>query len=82
MEPCIPTINISDDTITSELTDGPSISVPLAWNWRLTNATSAQRKNFTIIGNDQGIHWPDIAEDISACITFEDISARPATHPA
>lgn len=81
-EPFINTITISDDTITADLTDGRSISVPLVWSWRLANATPAQRKNFEIIGNGQGIHWPDIDEDISARGMFEGIPARPATQPA
>ena len=77
-EPGIATINISDDTITAELTDGRSISVPLVWSWRLANATPDQRKNFEIIGNGQGIHWPEIDEDISARGMLEGIPARPA----
>ena len=77
-EPRIATINISDDTITAELTDGRSISVPLVWSWRLANATPDQHKNFEIIGNGQGIHWPEIDEDISARGMLEGIPARPA----
>lgn len=80
-EPRIATINISDDTITAELTDGRSISVPLVWSWRLANATAEQRKNFEIIGNGQGIHWPEIDEDISARGMLEGVPARPAKEP-
>jgi Protein of unknown function (DUF2442) len=43
-----------------------TISLPLAWSWRLSNATSEQRQHFEIIGTGQGVHWPDIDEDISA----------------
>jgi hypothetical protein len=41
-------------------------SVPLVWSWRLANATPEQRQHFEIIGTGQGVHWPDIDEDISA----------------
>ncbi|MDT3779292.1 MAG: DUF2442 domain-containing protein [Nitrospirales bacterium] len=79
-EPRISTIEISDETITAQLTDGRMISVPLVWSWRLTNATPAQRKNFQIIGNGHGVHWPDVDEDISAIGMLEGLPARPVKH--
>jgi len=59
-------IQITEDTITAYLTDGRMISVPLAWSWRLAEATPEQRANYEIIGDGHGVHWPDIDEDISA----------------
>lgn len=59
-------INITEDTITVYLVDGRTVSVPLAWSWRLSEATPKQRANYEIIGEGYGIHWPDIDEDISA----------------
>ena len=59
-------IEITEDTITAYLIDGRTISVPLVWSWRLTEATPEQRANFEIIGDGHGVHWPDIDEDISA----------------
>jgi hypothetical protein len=59
-------INVTEDTITAYLVDGRVISVPLAWSWRLSEATPEQRANYEIIGDGQGVHWPDIDEDISA----------------
>jgi hypothetical protein len=59
-------ISISEDIITAHLIDGRTISVPLAWSWRLSEATPKQRANWEIIGEGQGVHWPDIDEDISA----------------
>ena len=59
-------VNVTEDTITASLVDGRIISVPLAWSWRLSEATPKQRSHFEIIGDGQGIHWPDIDEDISA----------------
>ena len=59
-------IEVTDDSIIAHLMDGRTISVPLVWSWRLTEATPAQRKNHEIIGDGHGVHWPDIDEDISA----------------
>ena len=62
----IKNLSVTEDTITAYLVDGRIISVPLAWSWRLSEATSEQRSNYEIIGDGQGVHWPDIDEDISA----------------
>jgi hypothetical protein len=59
-------ILVTDDTITAQLMDGRTISVPLAWSWRLSEATPKQRANWEIIGDGHGVRWPDIDEDISA----------------
>ena len=59
-------ISVTEDTITAQLVDGRIISVPLAWSWRLLEATPKQRTNWRIIGDGHGVHWPDIDEDISA----------------
>lgn len=59
-------ISISEDTISAHLLDGRTISVPLAWSWRLSEATPEQRANYEIIGDGQVIHWPEIDEDLSA----------------
>jgi hypothetical protein len=46
--------------------DGRTISVPLAWSWRLSEATPKQRATWEIIGDGHGVYWPEIDEDISA----------------
>src|SRR3954452_15986219 len=58
-------IQFSDDSITVRLDDGRTISVPLAWYPRLLHGTSAERENFELIGDGEGIHWPALDEDIS-----------------
>ena len=58
-------VRISDDTITVELTDGRSLSVPLGWYPRLMHANEEERRNWRLIGKGEGIHWEDIDEDIS-----------------
>lgn len=58
-------VTVSDDTLSVDLSDGRSISVPLAWYPRLSHASSAERKRWRLIGRGLGIHWDDLDEDIS-----------------
>ena len=62
----IASVEVTDEQITAHLADGRVISVPLAWSWRLSDATPAQRANWRLIGEGHGVHWPDVDEDISA----------------
>ena len=64
-EPRIRDIKVTANMISAYLVDGRIVSVPLAWSWRLSEATPAQRAKWRIIGDGQGIHWPDVDEDIS-----------------
>lgn len=64
-DPNILRVRVTKDEIIADLADGRVISVPLAWSWRLSEATAAQRAKFRLIGTGQGVHWPDIDEDIS-----------------
>ena len=66
VESRIARVDVNDETITAYLVDGRVISVPLAWSWRLSEATPAQRANWQLIGEGHGVHWPDVDEDISA----------------
>jgi hypothetical protein len=56
---------LTDDTLSVDLSDGRSISVPIAWFPRLLYSTPQERNNWRLIGKGQGIHWEDIDEDIS-----------------
>lgn len=76
-EPRIISLQVSTDSITAELADGRTVSVPLAWSWRLSEATPKQRKNFELIGSGEGVHWPDIDEDVSARGMLQGIPAHP-----
>lgn len=75
-DPTITSVRVSEEAITADLADGRTISVPLAWSWRLSEATSEQRSNWRLIGAGQGIHWPEVDEDISARRMLEGIPAR------
>ncbi|OHB67484.1 MAG: hypothetical protein A2Y77_05795, partial [Planctomycetes bacterium RBG_13_62_9] len=57
-------VNITDDTLTVDLADGRTLSVPLAWYPRLLHGTPEERRNWRLIGDGLGIHWPDLDEDI------------------
>jgi hypothetical protein len=63
--PMAENILFSDDTLSVDLSDGRTISVPLAWFPRLTCATVAERGNWRLVGKGYGVHWEDLDEDIS-----------------
>jgi Protein of unknown function (DUF2442) len=58
-------VTVTEDTLSVELSDGRTRSVPLAWYPRLLHGTQASRQRWRLIGNGEGIHWPDLEEDIS-----------------
>lgn len=58
-------MSVTDEAIVAHLADGRIVSVPLKWSWRLSDATPEQRARWQIIGDGQGVRWPDIDEDIS-----------------
>jgi len=76
-EPRIIALKVTKEAIISRLADGRTISVPLAWSWRLSNATPAQRNHFVIIGDGEGVHWPALDEDLSARGMLQGVPPRP-----
>jgi hypothetical protein len=58
-------VNVSDDALIVELVDGRTIAAPLAWFPRLAHGVPEERKNWRLIARGEGIHWPDLDEDIS-----------------
>jgi len=56
---------VTEEFLTVELSDGRVISVPLGWYPRLVHATPEERGHWRLIGQGEGIHWPDLDEDIS-----------------
>ena len=75
-EPRARTVEVTDDEITAHLVDGRTITVPLVWSWRLAEATPEQRAHWELIGDGEGMHWPDIDEDLSVRGMLEGIPAR------
>jgi hypothetical protein len=58
-------VQFSDDSMIVSLDDGRTLSVPFAWYPRLLHGSTAEREKYELIGNGEGIHWPDLDEDIS-----------------
>jgi hypothetical protein len=58
-------VEFVDASIRLILADGREISAPLAWFPRLRDASDAQRANWRLIGRGEGVHWPDLDEDVS-----------------
>lgn len=57
-------VMVTDKTLSLDLEDGRTISVPIGWYPRLAQGTPAERANFQISGVGYGVHWPDLDEDI------------------
>ncbi len=58
-------VAVTEDTLSVDLSDGRTLSVPLAWFPRLVHATLEERNQWRLIGKGQGIHWEALDEDIS-----------------
>jgi hypothetical protein len=58
-------VSFSEDSLTVRLDDGRALSVPLAWYPRLLDGTQTEREDYELIGDGEGIHWPQLDEDIS-----------------
>ncbi len=58
-------VRVTDDELVIDLVDGRTLSVPLSWYPRLAHGSRAERDNWRPIGRGEGIHWPDLDEDIS-----------------
>lgn len=58
-------VAITEDALTVCLVDGRTITAPLEWFPRLAHATAAERKNWRLIGKGEGLHWPELDEDIN-----------------
>jgi hypothetical protein len=56
---------VTDEVLEIHLSDGRTVTAPLAWYPRLQHGSAAERKNWRPIGRGEGIHWPDLDEDIS-----------------
>jgi hypothetical protein len=59
------TVSFGPSEMLVNLVDGRRVSVPLAWFPKLANATRAQLENYELLGDGEGIHWPDLDEDLS-----------------
>jgi hypothetical protein len=58
-------VDFTDDSMIVRLDDGRTLTVPLAWYPRLLHGTKVEREKLELIGAGEGIHWPDLDEDLS-----------------
>lgn len=58
-------VTVMDEEISVELADGRTILVPLVWYPRLVHGTVAERQHWRLLGQGEGIHWPELDEDVS-----------------
>ena len=73
--PAVETVRVTDETLTVDLSDGRTLSVPLMWFPRLVHGAPEERAEWRLIGRGEGVHWGTLDEDISV----EDlIAGRPS----
>lgn len=75
-DPRIASATVADDMLSLFLEDGRIVSVPIAFYWRLADATARQLQRFEILPNRRGLHWPDLDEDISIRGVLDGAPAR------
>nr|VFJ67692.1 MAG: Protein of unknown function (DUF2442) [Candidatus Kentron sp. DK] len=80
-EPRLKAFRVTEDEIIASLVDGRTIAVPLVWSWRLSEASPEQRNRFEILGDGEGIHWPELDEDISVAGMLSGMPALPRFGP-
>jgi hypothetical protein len=64
-EPRAQRVTVTEDSVVVDLRDGRTVSAPLAWYPRLLHGTPEERDNWRLIGSGEGVHWPDLDEDLS-----------------
>jgi hypothetical protein len=75
-------VSVSEDELTVHLVDGRKLSVPLVWFPRLLQGSPEQRDNFELIGEGEGIHWPELDEDLSVAGLLRGVRAPQRRSPS
>jgi hypothetical protein len=73
-------VSVTEDSLIVDLDDGRTVTVPLAWFPRLLHGTLEERNKWRLIGKGEGIHWPDLDEDISVDGILLGKSSRESQH--
>ncbi|MCC6923467.1 MAG: DUF2442 domain-containing protein [Nitrosomonas sp.] len=58
-------VEFTDNDMVVFLVDGRKVIIPIVWFPRLANATKSQLENYELLGDGEGVHWPEIDEDLS-----------------
>ena len=72
-------VRFDDATMSVELMDGRTITVPLAWYPTLLDANPSERANWQVAGAGYGLHWPSLDEDLSTEGLLRGVPAAPRT---
>ena len=65
LDPTAIDVRADDTLLRLTLADGRELAAPLEWFPRLRDASPEQRSHWRLIGRGQGVHWPEVDEDIS-----------------
>jgi hypothetical protein len=65
LDPDAVDVDVTDTALRLTLADGRELSAPVEWFPRLRDATPDQRRDWRLIGGGEGVHWPQIDEDIA-----------------
>jgi hypothetical protein len=65
IRPLARAVAVTEDELTVWLADGRTLTVPLVWFPRLLTASAQAREKWELLGDGEGIHWPEIDEDLS-----------------
>jgi hypothetical protein len=82
VDPRATDVRVDEDALSVVLADGRRLSVPLTWFPRLLHATAEERRNWRLVGDGQGIRWPDVDEDVSVLGLLRGASAPGAPRRA
>ena len=63
--PLAQNIGFTDSELAVTLLDGRVVLLPVIWFPTLANATEKQRANWELLGEGDGIRWPELDEDLS-----------------
>jgi hypothetical protein len=72
-------VSVEEGQFSVLLKNGSTITVPFSWFDRLSEASPSQRAHYRLIGGGQGIHWPDIDEDLSVDGLLAEVKRRSLT---
>jgi hypothetical protein len=65
VHPYVQSARCFDTTLSVELLDGRTISVPISSFPNLSKASKSHKDNWELLGDGDAIHWPDLDEDLS-----------------
>ena len=58
-------VEVTETALKFRLADGREVAAPLSWFPRLQNASAEQRATWRLIGDGEGVHWPEVDEDVA-----------------